>query len=140
MSLREHLQAIYDERGELTPALVVDAARDNRHPLHTRFDWVNNRAAEKWRQHQAHELIKSVRITYQSPRTGEAISIRAFHAMRNPDTQKFVYQPTEVIAQDPMAMRLKLAEMRRDWEAFKRRYDEFEEFWDMVEADLRLGV
>lgn len=140
MSLRDHLQAIYDERGELTPALVVDVARDDRHPLHTKFEWNNTIAAERYRRQQAHELIKSVRLTYQSPKTGQPISIRAFHAVKQPNTNKFAYEPTQVIMQDPMVMRLLLAEMRRDWEAFKRRYEQFEEFWDMVEGDLQVGA
>jgi hypothetical protein len=139
MSLRDHLQAIYDERGELTPALVVDVARDDRHPLHTRFEWNNTLAAEKYRRHQAHELIKSVRLTYQSPRTGEPVSIRAFHAVRKPDTNRYAYEPTAVVMQDPMVMRLLLAEMHRDWEAFKRRYEEFEEFWAMVTGEVRVA-
>jgi hypothetical protein len=137
MSLRDHLQAIYDERGELTPALVVAVARDDRHPLHDRFDWNNTTASEKWRRHQAHELIKSVRITYTSSKTGALASIRAFHATREPETNRYVYQPTEVVMQNPMAMRLLLAEMERDWQALKRRWEEVEEFWDMVGGDLR---
>lgn len=138
MSLRDHLQAIYDERGELTPALVVDVARDNRHPLHSRFEWNNTVAAESYRRHQAHELIKSVRISYSSVRTGEPISIRAFHAVKKPETNKYVYEPTEAIIHDPMAMQLLRTQMRRDWEALQRRWADFEEFWAMVTDDVRV--
>jgi hypothetical protein len=141
MSLRDHLQAIYDERGELTPALVVDVARDNRHPLHTRFEWNNTIAAEKYRRVQAHDLIRSVRVNYTSPKTGNPISIRAFHAVKKDDgTRKYAYEPAAVVIQDPMIMRLLRAEMRRDWEALKRRYENFEEFWDLVESEVRVGV
>jgi hypothetical protein len=138
MSLRDHLQAIYDERGELTPALIVDVARDDRHPLHGRFEWNNTVAAEKYRRDQAHNLIKSVRLTYVSAKTQEPISIRAFHAVRRLDTNQYAYEPTQVIMQNPMAMRLLLTEMRRDWAAFKRRYEEFEEFWAMIIDDARV--
>lgn len=138
MSLRDHLQAIYDERGELTPALVVDVARDDRHPLHTRFEWNNTMAAEKYRRGQAHELIRSVRLTYISTKTNEPITIRAFHAVKKPDTNQYAYEPMQIIMQDPMVMRLLLTEMRRDWEAFKRRYEEFEEFWAMIVDDARV--
>lgn len=138
MSLRDHLQAIYDERGELTPALVVDVARDDRHPLHTRFEWNNTMAAEKYRRGQAHELIRSVRLTYISTKTNEPITIRAFHAVKKSDTNQYAYEPMQIIMQDPMVMRLLLTEMRRDWEAFKRRYEEFEEFWAMIVDDARV--
>lgn len=138
MSLREHLQAIYDERGRLDPALVVDVARDEGHPLHSRFEWDETKAAEKYRRHQAHNLIRSVRICYSSPKGGEPVSIRAFHAIQDPATRKYVYEPTAVVMQDPMVRRLLLAEMQRDWRALRRRYEELEEFWDLVEGDLRI--
>lgn len=138
MSLRDHLQAIYDERGVLTPALVVDVARDDQHPLHPRFEWNDTVAAERFRREQAHILIKSVHLTYVSTRTQEPISIRAFHAVRRPDINQYAYEPTQVIMQDPMAMRLLLTEMRRDWAAFRRRYEEFEEFWTMIVDDARV--
>jgi len=138
MSLREHLQAIYNERGQLTPALVVDVARDEQHPLHLRFEWNDTAAAEKYRRHQAHNLIRSVRICHASPKGGEPVSIRAFHAIQDPTTRKYVYEPTAVVMQDPMVRRLLLAEMQRDWQALRRRYEELEEFWDLIEGDLRI--
>lgn len=140
MSLREHLQAIYDERGELTPALVVDLARDEKHPLHGRFEWDDTTAAEKFRVRQAHDLIKSVRITFSSPRTGDDISIRAFHAIRQPDGQKFAYQPTQIVVQDPIAAQLIIGQMQRDWMNLKRRWEAFQEFWDLVTDDVRIAV
>jgi len=138
MSLREHLQAIYDERGELTPALVVDVARDDTHPLHTRFEWNDAVAAEKHRREQAHQLIKSVRISYTNTRTGTPISIRAFHAVKRPDTNRYAYEPTAVVMQDPAIMQLLRMEMHREWQAFRRRYEEHEEFWAMVTDDVRV--
>lgn len=138
MSLREHLQAIYDERGELTPALVVDVARDNAHPLHARFEWDDALAAEKHRRTQAHQLIRSVRVSYTNTKTGAPISIRAFHAVRRPDTGKYAYEPTAVVMQDPAIMQLLRVEMYREWQAFRRRYEEHEEFWAMVTDDVRV--
>jgi hypothetical protein len=135
MSLRDHLQAIYDERGKLTPALVVDVARDNRHPLHTRFEWNDTIAAEKWRREQAHQLIKSVRISYVSTKTGTPISIRAFHAVQEDNGRTYAYEPTAKVMQDPMVMQIIRVNMRREWEAMKRRYDAYEEFWDMIADD-----
>lgn len=139
MSLRDHLQAIYDERGKLTPALVVDVARDNRHPLHTRFEWNDTRAAERWRREQAHQLIKSVQINYVSTRTGTPISIRAFHAVQETNGRTYAYEPTSAVMQDPMVMQILRASMHREWKAMKRRYDAYEEFWNMVVDDTRVA-
>lgn len=58
MDLRTALQGIYDQHQQLTPAIVVDEARDAAHPLHSRFDWNDATAGEAWRRQQAHELIQ----------------------------------------------------------------------------------
>jgi hypothetical protein len=133
-SLRDHIQAIYNKRGKLTPALVVDEARDEKHPLHDRFEWDDSVAGEQWRRQQAHELIRTVRIVYK-PRTEKAAekTIREWHAVR---TEKgHVYEPAEKVVQDEFLGRLVLNDMRREWEALKRRYEDFEEFWQMVRGD-----
>lgn len=143
MSLRDHLQAIYDERGELTPALVVDVARNREHPLHKRFEWDDTLAAEKYRREQAHDLIRSVRVNYQSARTDSTISIRAFHAVPRVDDAgrpKYGYVPTETVINDPIISRLILADMERDWQTLRRRWEQFEEFWQLVGGDVRVGL
>ncbi len=54
MNLRDHFQAIYDQHGQLTPALVVQVARPKDHPLHDRvFDKPTKEAAEMWLIHCA---------------------------------------------------------------------------------------
>lgn len=143
MSLRDVLQALYDERGKLTPALVVDVARDPDHVLHNRFEWDDSIAGERYRRDQAHELIRSVRVNYVSARTEEPLSIRAFQAVKDPDDtdgRKYVYVPTEAVVQDPIVMRLILADMERDWRNLRRRWEEFDEFWNMVGEDVRVGL
>lgn len=135
MSLRDQLQAIYDQRGKLTPAIVVDEARAENHPLHSRFEWDDKVAGEAWRRQQAHELIRSVRVVYkQADETSPEKSVRAYHAVRTEDGH--VYEPAEKVAQDEFARQLVLGDMRREWEALKRRYESFQEFLDMIRRDL----
>jgi len=50
-----------------------------------------------------------------------------------------VYLPAEEIASDPMAARLLLRDMERDWRQLKARYEEFEQFWALVREDAQLG-
>ena len=132
MSLRDHLQAIYDQVGHLTPAVVVDEARAEDHPLHDRFEWDDKVAGEAHRRSQAHEMIRSVKITYvkgdASPRT-----VRAFHAVRSEEGHR--YEPAEKVAADPFLSRLVLSDMEREWKQLRRRYEEFEEFWTLIRGD-----
>lgn len=135
MSLRDHLQALYDRHGQLTPALVVDEARDPAHPLHNRFEWDDSKAGEAWRRSQAQELIRSVKVVYrEATETERGKSVRAFHAIRRENGH--VYEPVEKVVEDPFTKKLLLADMEREWKALHRRYQEFQEFAEMVRRDL----
>jgi hypothetical protein len=135
MSLRDHLQAVYDRHGQLTPTLVVEEARDPAHPLHDRFEWDDSVAGEAWRRSQAQELIRSVKVVYREATEKEAAkSVRAFHAVRREDGH--VYEPVEKVIEDPFTKKLLLADMEREWKALHRRYQNFAEFADMVKRDL----
>lgn len=135
MSLREQLQSIYDRHSQLTPALVVDEARNDSHPLHDRFEWDDAAAGESWRREQAHQLIRSVRIVYrEADDKHPEQSVRAFHAVRS--EKGHVYEPAEKVVNDPFTAQLVLKDMEREWQALKRRYEQFAEFSAMVRRDL----
>jgi hypothetical protein len=141
--LREHLQAIYEQRGRLTPDDVVLAARNPEHPLHNRFEWDDNAAAVAWRHSQAQELIRSVKVTYVD-RAGVEQRTRAFVAVRQPLTDAdgepeinggYRYLPAETVAKDELLARQALAEMEREWKTLRRKYDQFAEFWRLVRSE-----
>lgn len=135
MSLREQLQAVYNEHGTLTPSLVVDTARPEDHPLHNRFEWDDAVAGEAWRREQAHQLIRSVRVVVR-PATEDApqLEVRAFHAVRS--EAGHVYEPTEKIATNPFLTELLMRDMEREWKQLRDRYSHFQEFIAMVQRDL----
>lgn len=56
------LKAIEDREGRLTPAAVLDVARDKASVLHSEFEWNDGVAAEQWRLEQARRLIRSVTV------------------------------------------------------------------------------
>ena len=134
-SLREQLQTIYDDHGMLTPAIVVDEARPDDHPLHSRFEWDDAVAGEAWRREQAHQLIRTARVVYrEADDLSPERSIRAFHAVRS--DKGHVYEPTEVVTQDPVIAKLVMQDMVREWQTLKRRYEQFSEFYAMVRSDI----
>lgn len=123
-NLRYHLQAIRDEHGCLTPALVVDVARDPAHPLHSRFEWDDSAAAEKWRQEQAGQLL---RVTFR-PDPAKPSDLRAFVAVKGEESPTSDYMPTADALADPFTRELVLRSMKRDWQIFQRRYKHMAEF------------
>lgn len=132
-NLRDQLMAVRAKYGELTPAKVVEEARPVDHPLHSRFEWDDSVAAEAWRREQAHELIRSVRVSYVDAH-GHRNELRSFHAVRSGTGH--VYQPVDEIVADDFATRILLQDMQREWTALKRRYERFAEFAEMVKADV----
>lgn len=131
--LLDHLQAIRDERGALTPALVVEAARDPEHPLHSRFEWDDTAAAEKWRLEQASQLLRVVRLPAENGRPSD---LRAFVAVKGAETHQADYVPTAEAMSDEFARRLVLRDMEREWEALKRRYEHMREFAALIASDM----
>jgi hypothetical protein len=135
LSLREELEAIYDLRGMLTPALVVDEARRPDHPLHSRFEWDDEKAGEAYRHSQAQTLIRSVRIRYVSSDSTEVSdSVRAFTAVRT--SAGYAYQPTLEVVMDPLRRQMVLADMKREWTQMRRRWESYEQFWELVKRDV----
>ena len=137
MNTREILQAIVDEEGRLTPTLLVHRAPDTAHPLHNRFDWDDTSAARNYRLQQAAALIRSVRIVYAEHTDGRPKDLRAFVAVKSENNPaEGVYQPVETAMTDPFTRELVLRNMRRDWLAFKRRYEHMAEFADLMRQDV----
>lgn len=133
-TLRDTLQAIYDERGDLTPPLVVEAAADPESPLHSRFDWDDKTAGAKWRLEQAAALIRSVRIVYAEDDQGRPKDLRAFTAVKGQDSHTATYMPTEDALTDDFTRQLVLRDMEREWKAFKRRWEHMREFAALIQS------
>ena len=139
-NLREELQQIYDEHGDLTPRLLVAVASDPSHPLHEKFTWDDSEAAERFREIEASRLIRRVRIVYrEGTGTTAPRSTRAFVAPRHPD-RPGSYVPIEEAIEDPLTAKLLSKQMADDWKAMKRRWANYEEFWAMVRNDAREHV
>lgn len=135
--LREVLLAIREEHGRLTPKIVVEAARDPGSPIHSKFVWDDTKAAELFRESQAAELLRSVKISYSTGEDRLPTSIRAFHATSSPEFGHH-YAPIEEILDDPVQRQLLLRDMQRDWITMKQRYEHLIEFWETISSDLEL--
>jgi hypothetical protein len=63
--------------GLLEPEMVVDAARDEKSPLHAHFEWDDAVAAGEFRKDQARELIRAITVDISRSNV-EPRTIRAF--------------------------------------------------------------
>lgn len=136
-NLRDELLAIRAEHGKLTPALVVEEAAAEDHPLHNRFEWDDAVAGHKYRLTQAKQLIRVVKETYID-RSGAPEDVRFFHAI--PREDGMVYEPLPEILGDDLATKVLLSSMEREWRSLRKRYEKFEQFRELVLRDLQADV
>lgn len=100
-TLKDWLQAIYDENGFLTPELVKEAARPEDSPAHSMiFNVPIGDAAEQFYLDRAHQLIQRVRVTMVSQSDGTPRRVRYFHAIPGEESS-FVYESLDVIRASP---------------------------------------
>lgn len=103
----KELERIRLDQGALTPPTVVEAARPKDAPLHPAFEWDNKTAAERYREHQARNLIRSVHVVTEArPEPAPAY-------VHVSSEEKPSYQPMELVVQSPDMFALALTELQR---------------------------
>jgi hypothetical protein len=106
-------------RGTITPERVVEAARDPKSPLHSRFTWENDEAAHQWRLQQARQLIR----VCVSVVPGTNVNERVFVSLSR-DSQKEGggYRVTADVLSDAELRAELLSEALKELDAFKHKY------------------
>jgi len=134
MNLREALTDIYVRHSALTPKIVVEEARPPESPLHSRFEWDDTIAGEKFRQVQAAELIRSLKVVSGRDEEGNK-TVREWLSVERPDRPRS-YEPLGEVLADPFTFQMVLQEMERDMASLQRRYGSLKEFRDALREAL----
>ena len=74
------ISRIYNENGNITPDLVIKAAKDPNNVLHHLFEWDDSKAGNAYRVDQARQIITSVKINIVT----ESRTISAVSYVRDP--------------------------------------------------------
>lgn len=117
--LRKH------HKGELTPADVVEDAKNPNSPLHPFFEWSDTKAAREYRLQQARGLIRSIVAIYVSPNE-PARRINAFVHIPEPGAPHY-REASHAMSQE----RTRALVLQRAWaefQAWRRRYADLREF------------
>jgi hypothetical protein len=120
----EALTAISVEGGgHLSPAAVVDAARDRAHVLHPHFEWRDRIAAEQYRLDQARTLIRVIRvIDDQDEDQTPGIAFLSVKANGGHN-----YYTKSAVAASVQLQALVLQQAERDLQAWEKRYGEIQD-------------
>lgn len=112
------------------PSHVVNAARDEKSPLHQHFEWDDAKAAHAHRLDQARGLIRLIRV--QDEETGQ-IEPAYINISTNEGRS---YQPVEKVKRSADLQLALLKQARRELDAWTKRYHTLRELCAEV-ADVR---
>jgi tRNA A37 N6-isopentenylltransferase MiaA len=68
-AVKRELESLYEQHGALTVDIVLAAAKRKTNVLHDQFEWVDSKAAAKYRSGQAARLIRGVEYLFRTERT-----------------------------------------------------------------------
>lgn len=100
---------------EVTAAALVDASRPESAPTHKMFDWDNESAAEKYRQHQARVYISAICVEYETAKEPQ----RAYFNIYEGDAEYRAIAAIKDSEEDTQAL---LGLALRELRTFKNKY------------------
>ena len=113
---------------ELTPANVLELARDEDSALHDAFEWDNSVAAEKYRLGQARHLIVSIVVRQDEDKAEE--SQRVFQI----STERAHYQPIRYFLENKDEHTRLLERAKGELYAIQKRYGNLAELEEVFDA------
>jgi len=129
----ELLRIAKENGGVLQAKAVVDAARRQSSPLHSKFEWDDSLAAEQYRIEQARHLIR-VTVQVISTPDGDVID-KVFVSLRaDQGVEGGGYRKLSVVLTDADMRQRLLAEALADMEVFREKYSQLKELAEVFSA------
>lgn len=136
----EELEIICNKNGGIiTPALVVDYAKDPKTDLHSHFTWDDTEAAQKWRLEEAAQLIRV--CCHYLDENDDRKKVRTFVSLGT-DRGTGIYRTlVDVLQDEPMKAQM-LEDAKAELNSFKVKYGVLLkiELADILMAIDRIGV
>jgi len=130
----EEIEGCKNAAGFITPAAVVERAGCPDNVLHGYFEWDDDAAADKYRLHQAGELLRNIVTVAVTARDGEerSFAVRAFVNVKTKRERGYKAITSVVGLVDEYAYLLGCA--KRDLEAFEQKYAALIELREVLAA------
>lgn len=111
---------------EVTPAEILEKARNPKTELHKCFEWDDTKAAEKYRLHQARLIVCNLVIKEEN-KGEEYAPIRVFHK-----TGQSGYKPISLIMKNQSEYEALLARAMQELRSFKAKYHSLSELEEIM--------
>jgi ribosomal protein RSM22 (predicted rRNA methylase) len=138
--IRKELTAIAAGKSGLTPKSVLDVAKDPKSMLHSYFTWDDTEAARKYRELQAYDLIRRVKVTIETPEQ-KHMTIRAFWPVKQlttdgtlDTTRPASYLPLADAMKCEQALEQIIAAAKSELRAFTVKYSQLEKVMEMADV------
>jgi hypothetical protein len=115
--------------GDLTPEMVVTDAENEDSPLHRCFDWDDKKAGDKWRLHQARQLIGSIVVDVVIKDTEQ---VRAFVNINYPDSKERHYVNIIDASTDEHKMKLIINDARKQMKSWAQRFKIYQQLREVA--------
>jgi IMP dehydrogenase/GMP reductase len=130
----EALQEVEAQHGFLGVDEVLEAARDEKNPLHAELEWDDAVAADEHRKDQIRGLIRTYRVTFITA-DQEKHLVRGYVSVRYPqEGNRQVYVRTTTVLADHDLRQQMLADLHRDIGRLSKKYSALEEFSQVLHA------
>ncbi len=121
-----------NEDGFVSPSAVVERAKAPTSAIHTCFEWDNKTAADRYRIHQAGELIRNIVVVVDTTPESPPVPVRAFVNIKG-DSERG-YKSITAVVNDPGEYAYMLACAKNELEAFSRKYVSLAELRSVMDA------
>lgn len=129
----EELEKIRERNGYVEAADLLEASRAENAPLHSCFEWDDDKAAENYRLYQAKDIIRNIVVKVEKADGGEPSAVRAFVSV-TVDKTAAQYQPINIALDNPDYRQIVLMNALTKLEEFRRTYKDFQELSEVFKA------
>lgn len=118
------LQRIYERDGVIEPETVVAESQEPSAPLHSCFEWNDEKAAHKYRITQAQNIIRAIVVVDEA----KQLETRAFVNVQRE------YHPVSVVVRNPEKREILLQNALNELRWFERKYNTLQELSNVFAA------
>ena len=132
----EYMEMIRRQRGQLTPAILLEESRSEDALLHNCFEWNDTEAAEKYRLNQSRLFIANIKVTVlDDGGTKKAECVRAFvNVSDQSHRESGVFVPIMEAISNRDSRDAVLQNAIRELEQFKNKYSSLYELSKVFDA------
>jgi hypothetical protein len=138
--IKKELEIIAARKAGLNPATILAVAKNPNSSLYRYFTWDDTEAARRFREMQAYELIRRVKVTVET-NDGKSLTVRAFFPVKQIEadgtidhTKRGNYFPVTTLGQINDAIRQTIEHAKSDLKAFQTKYTALSELLEFEEV------